>query len=78
MALLADLEAPWPGAKGQVKPVPVLGILTSSPLLQSSSPRWGTGQTAEVKEGQLASYNTGKGKLYLRLSKEIKRNFVAE
>lgn len=48
------------------------------PLAAIQLPEMGTGQTAEVKEGQLASYNTGKGKLYLRLSKEIKRNFVAE
>lgn len=56
------------------------GILTTSPPCYNSIPidrQQGKFQT-EVKKCQLASYNTRKGELYLRLCKEIRRNFITE
>lgn len=90
MSLLGDLEAPWsaPVGRGRWSPVaqPVPGILTwhfnhlSSPPCYNSIPtdrQQGKLQTG-VKKWQLASYNTWKGELYLRLCKEIRRNFITE
>lgn len=67
-----------PVGRGRWSPRPVLGVLPPSPPCHNSAPtdgEWGKLQT-QVKK--LPSHTTGKGKLHLRLCKEIRRNFITE